>query len=400
MIDPIVGPFMLGQLIATGGIWVFSIIATILVWDMTGSPVMVGLTGVAQYLPHILLSLWSGARADAGDRRAQLVVGRLLVSVGALTVIIWVSALGLRGTPGAIGIIVSSAIAGIGFAVGGPALHALIPDMVKPSELGAAIALNSIPNTLARAAGPAVGALFVVRGIPGTGFFVAALANAVFALIVWRLPISVAQYVRTGDRRIRFAFNYVRSHRALFALLVGVFVIGVGADPAITLSPPLAAQLGGGAPEIGLLASAFGSGAGLAFFLIGPGSNMLGLPRLATTGVALMALGTLSLAVATTVPVAAASLFLSGVGLTIALAGFTTLIQQRSPDDLRGRIMALWSVAFLGSRPFAAGVSGLVADAFSVRTALLLTLLVLILGGLTSRPSRTTLRAASDAGGD
>jgi hypothetical protein len=81
--------------------------------------------------------------------------------------------------------------------------------------------------------------------------------------------------------------------------------------------------------------------------------------------------------------------------MSFALTSMTTLVQQQVPEELRGRVMALWSVAFLGSRPLTAGITGAVADATSVVIALMLVVAVLLAGAVVSRPARTRLAAPS-----
>jgi predicted MFS family arabinose efflux permease len=177
-------------------------------------------------------------------------------------------------------------------------------------------------------------------------------------------------------------------------LLVGAATVGIGTDPVITLTPSLADDLGGGERLVGAMASVFGIGAGLGFVVLGRCRLWLGLPRLATTGLGVLAAGFATLAFAPTPAAALTILLLTGVGMTFSLTSLTTLIQQRVTEEVRGRVMALWSVAFLGSRPLAAGTNGLVADLTSVRTALLLVAGVVVLGAWLSRPSRVAHRGA------
>jgi MFS family permease len=170
-------------------------------------------------------------------------------------------------------------------------------------------------------------------------------------------------------------------------LLVGVAAIGLGADPAITLAPSLSAEMGYGTLHTGTFAAAFGAGAGLAFPLIPLLRRQVGLAWSSTLGLLLIPVGLVALVFVSTPWAAVPGFGLAGLGMTMGLTGLSAQLQQRVPDGLRGRVMALWSVGFLGSRPFAAALNGAMADLVSLQAALLL-VAVLMLGAVwLCRPS-------------
>jgi MFS family permease len=391
--DRTFGPYFLGKLLSTIGVWVNNIAAAIVVWELTRSALLVGAVSVGQFLPQLVLTPWSGARADRGDRRRQIITGRLVTAAGSIGLVLWAAIIGLEGLTGAAAVITAATVVGIGFALGGPAMQSLIPALVRPNELPTAIALSSVPFTIARASGPAIGALLVTTTGPTVAFGIAAVTNLLFAAIIWRLPIRQVARRHSADGRVRAGLRYVREHRSMLALLVGTAAIGVGADPVITLTPSVAERLGMTSSFIGMQASAFGVGAGLAFLALSQARMRLGLHRLSTTGLVMLATGMSGLAAAPVAWVAVVALLVGGAGMSFALTSVTTLVQQQVPEELRGRVMALWSVAFLGSRPLTAGVTGAVADATSVVVALLLVVAVLGAGTVFARPSRTRLAA-------
>jgi MFS family permease len=389
LLDRTFGPYFLGKLVSTIGVWVHNIAAAIVVWELTRSALLVGAVSVGQFLPQLVLTPWSGARADRGNRRKQIITGRLVTAAGSIGLVLWTAIIGLQGVAGAFAVITAATVVGIGFALGGPAMQSLIPALVRPNELPTAIALSSVPFTIARASGPAIGALLVTTTGPTVAFGIAAVTNLLFAGIIWRLPIRHVARQRASDGRVRAGLRYVRQHPSMLALLAGTAAIGVGADPVITLTPSVAERLGMTSSFIGLQASAFGVGAGIAFLALSRVRMRLGLHRLGTTGLGMLATGMAILAVAHAPWLAIAALLVGGAGMTFALTSLTTLVQQQVPEELRGRVMALWSVAFLGSRPLTAGVTGAVADLTSVAVALLLVVAVLVAGAVVARPSRT-----------
>jgi MFS family permease len=389
LVDRTFGAYFAGRLFWATGVWVYSIAAAIVVFELTRSTLLVGMVSVAHFLPQILLSPWSGAQADRGDRRKQIVVGRVISGVASTSLVLWISTIGLEGRTGATAVIVAALLTGLGDAYGAPAAHALLPAMVRPVELPAVVALDSIPFTAARAAGPALGALLVVSLGPAFAFSFSAISSFTFAIVVATLPIRDRGRPVGKDRSVMAGLRYIGSEPILVALLLGVAAIGIGVDPVITLAPAIADGLGGGSELVGVLASAFGIGAGATFLVLGLVRRYLGVARQGTVGLSVIAVGMLLLAGSPNPPTAVASLTLAGVGYTLALTALTTGIQQQADESMRGRVMALWAVAFLGSRPLAAALNGSLADAMSTSFALIVVAALVLLGAVLVRPSRT-----------
>lgn len=388
LLDPVVGMFFLGRLSSIIGIWVHNVAAAILVFELTRSAAFVGAVSVAQFAPQLLLAPWTGARADSGNRRLQLICGRVLAAAASMGLAGWIWTHGVEGTAGAWAVIFAALFVGIGFAVGGPAMHALIPTMVRPNELSSAIALNSLPMTIARAGGPAAGALLSTLGGSALAFVVVASTQLLFAAILAVLPLDRSHRKASEDPSVRGGLRLIRRDRAIMAALVGTAAVGLGADPVITLTPSVSEQLGEGTALVGALASAFGVGAGLALLPLRWLRVRLGLPRVGTLGLLALAGGLAGLTLAGTPVAAMLVLGVGGAGMTWALTAMTTVVQQRSPEDMRGRVMAIWSIAFVGSRPLAAAVNGAVADALSVTVALLGAAALVLVCAWLSRPSR------------
>jgi len=394
--DPSFGPYFVGQVLVTMAIWIYNVAAAIIVWELTRSTSLVAAITIGQFLPQILLTAWSGARADRADRRRQLVAGSLITALGSGLLVAWSVTVGLEGEPGAWAVILTAVIVGVGFAVGGPAGQALLPSLVRLPELPTAIAISSAPFTVARAVGPALGALLVTIGGATLTFSITTVLHAGYALLMYRRERTVNGTSRQ-DARILIAITYLGENRPMAYLLLGVMVVGIGADPVITLAPAFADGLGGGGDIVGAIASAFGVGA-LLGFAVQPGiRRRLGTERAATLGLLILALGLAPLALVTSVLAAVVTMVLAGVGMTLALTAFTTTIQQRVPDALRGRVMALWSLAFLGSRPLAAAISGFLSDVASEATALWAAVTMILVGAVLSRPTMT--RAAARPAG-
>jgi MFS family permease len=390
MFAPSLGPFFWGKVLSSSGIWVHNVTAAIVAYQLTGSAFVVGLVSAVQFTPQLLLAPLSGKMADRGNAPAQIVLGRLLVTAGSgfMAVTLWTVG-GVDRLPGAWVVLLSSLVVGLGFVVGGPAMQSVVPTMIRPGELAAAMALNSVPMIVARAVGPAVGAVAATQAGYASAFAIAAMTNLVHALVVLSLRIPAVKPARdSSDFSVRAAMRHVRQDRPLFVLLLGIAAVGAGADPAITLAPALAARLEAGPELVGWIASSFGLGAAAGFVLFGPLVGAIGLRRATPAGLWLMAAGLVGAAAVAMPQVLLFGFGVAGVGMTIAFSAITTLIQQRSPDALRGRIMALWFVGWLGMRPFAAALNGLLTDLAHVAVAMVVMALVVAIAAVTCRPSR------------
>lgn len=359
-------PFFVGNLLSNCGTWFQNIAQSLLIYRLTGSAFMVGVVNFAQFAGVVLLAPWTGAAADRYDRKRLIIVtqvGSMLVT-GALAV------LAARGE-GTVPVVLALALLlGLIMAFAPPALQAILPSLVSREDMGAAIAMNSVTFNLSRAVGPVAGALIVARFGIAWAFALNALSYA--ALIAGVLLVHPhAQPPRPARRpRLSESLRLVRDDRELALLLAAVAAVSITMDPVNTLGPIFATQLFGRPDTVaGVLIGAFGAGAVLASFFPAARSDTP-LPRVGVL-IGVMALGMAGFAVAPGFGVSLAVLAVAGFGYLSGQTRATTLLQFRVADEQRGRIMALWSVAFLGSRPIASLLDGALASAAGPRVATL-----------------------------
>ncbi|GAB6987721.1 MFS transporter [Nocardioides pyridinolyticus] len=373
LFDPVLGSFFWGKTVSSIGIWIHNVVAATVAYQVTGSALIVGLVSVAQFGPQLALAPLSGKWSDQGNAALQIILGRFVTAAGSagMAVVLW-AASGVDGLQDATWIIAFSVVVGIGFALGGPAMQSVVPLMIRPGEMAAAMTLNSVPMTLSRAIGPALGALIVTHFDAVIAFVIASATNVAYAVCVMLLKLPRRALAAGSDGTIRGALRHTMADSRLLMLLVGIAAVGFGIEPTMTLVPSLADELGGGPDLVGWLVSAFGVGSGIGFVLFTPLDRRLRIDTLAVLGLVFIALG-LGVAGASvwlSAPVVAlGGLAISGLGMTLAFSGITTQIQDRVSDDLRGRVMALWFVAFLGARPLAAASTGYVADVVAIEAA-------------------------------
>ncbi|MGE0218765.1 MFS transporter [Mycolicibacterium sp.] len=390
MFDRVFGALFWGKMFAVVAVWTHGIVAAIVIYDATRSALMVGLVGVVQFGPQLIFTPTSGKWADTGNPVRQILLGRLMCVLGSGATAGWLFVQSdLPGVSAAVPVLLGSLLVGFGFVVGGPAMQSIVPTLIRPGELSTAMALNSIPMTIGRIVGPATGAYIAAHLGPATAFAVSAGLHAVFALFLLVVSFPAPPPRRPdADYRVRVAVRYVLRDRPLVLALLAVTTVGIASDPSITLTPSVADALGGGAGLVGTLSAVFGVGAAAGMAALALLRGRIASPQVSSIGLALLAAGCAVLTVGVVPAVAMAGFALAGLGFGVAMTGLSTVVQERAPAELRGRIMALWLVGFVGSRPIAAAVLGGAADAFNVSVAFAAATALTLVMTLACRPSK------------
>jgi MFS family permease len=357
-------PYFTGNLLSNAGTWFQNIAAVLLVYRLTGSPFLVGVVNFSQFAAVIFLAPVAGSAADRFDRR-RLVVVTQLAAAGLALLLAYLTATD-RANPSAV-VAVTLAI-GATTAFTTPALQALVPSLVSRAELPSAIALVSVTFNLARALGP-VAAVFVIANFGiATAFAVNALSFlALVAGLALVRPRALAP--TTGARpRLRDSVALVRSRRALLAPLLVVAAVSLTSDPVNTLTPSFSTEIYGATDTFtGYLVGSFGVGAVAAAFTLIPRSTPS--YRLIVLTLGLEAAGMAVFALSTNEVIALTSLFVAGFGFLGSIATATSMMHLALEDAHRGRVAALWSVSFQGSRPVGSLVDGTLATLAGIRVA-------------------------------
>lgn len=256
---------------------------------------------------------------------------------------------------------------GISSAFSAPASTAFISQLVDREHLPSAVALNSMTYNIARAVGPALAALSVKQlGIPAS-FAINAASYLVFvAGLAIVVPRRIAR-ARRGEARLRESLRLVRRTPRLLVFLLIVTAVGFASDPVNTEAPAFARAFGYHDTVAGLIIGAFGFGAVAAAFLVA--GRVAGSRRRMIATLTLLGFGVIGFSVSPWLALAFVFLALAGFGYLASNTHATTRLQLEVDESQRGRIMALWSVAFLGLRPIASLVDGAIAGSLGVRTA-------------------------------
>lgn len=374
------GPYFLGNALSASGTWFQNLAAALLIYRLTGSAFLLGVLNFAQFIPVLALAPWAGNAADRYDRRQLLLVSQS--AAVALSATLGLLAFADLATPA---VVIAFALGlGVVSAFAAPAQQALVASLVSSRDLGSAVALNSMTFNIARALGPALAAGAIAAfGIP-TAFLINAGSYLVF--VVALLLLRTRPQRRERHARLRDSLAMLRAQPRLVWLLLVVMAAGFGSDPVNTLAPAFAEEFGRPDTFAGVIIGVFGAGAVTAALLF---AGREGSRRLTAATLALLAGGMIAVCLSPILAVAIPFLFLAGVGYLSSNARATTQLQLDVEESQRGRIMALWSVAFLGLRPFASLVDGALAGAFGVRVAgVVLALPALVMAVLIWRRAR------------
>ena len=346
-------------------------------YRLTDSTFLVGVVGFAQFAGTVGLAPWTGAAADHYDRR-KLMIGTQVGSIVVTAVLALLAAADAATT----GVVVGLALVlGVFSAFSTPAMLTLVPLLVPEHELRPAIALNAAVHNVARAVGPVLGALIVNRFGIATAFGLNSLSY--LALIVALLVIHPREQPERPALRPKFreSLRLVRDDRQLVLLMVAIMVVGIVTDPTTTLTPELVSDVFRlDDAWVGVLIGAFGTGAVLAAFSAG---RVRDPRRTLTASLTVLGAGMAAFALAPNMAVAVPALVVAGFGYLTSTTTTSAAIQLGVADNQRGRVMAIWSVAFVGVRPFASLVDGALAALFGPRAAgVVFALPALVLAGL------------------
>ena len=359
-----------GQLVSIGGNWMQIVAEMWLVLTLTGSALAVGVTSALQFLPMLLVGAWGGLVADSVPKRRLLLLTQTLMAIPPLVLF------GLTATDNVAAWMVMALVFARGavLAVDMPARHSFVIEIVGPDRVVSAVGLQSVLIHTSRITGPAMAGILIAGGSLELCFLLNALSFGGMILALARLDRAALAPPKLAVREpgaIRSALRYVTRTPELAVPLGMMVVIGTLGLNFHVLLPLLARESFGGGPEsYSALVIAMGAGAVAGAIALGTreriGERYLVWSALAFGTFALIATAAPSLAflAAALVPVGASS-------VTFA-AGVNSTLQLGAHPAMRGRVMALYSIVFLGSTPIGGPIAGWLSDVWDARAALAL----------------------------
>ncbi len=363
-----------GALLSNIGTWMQNVVLAAFAFDLTGSAAFVSVVTFAQLGPLLLFSLAGGALADMLDRRRLLIA--VAVEQAVLSVLLAVVA--DDPSPSKVVIVAIVFAIGVGQAIHAPTFSSLLPNLVPKRDLASAVSLNSANMNLSRVVGPAIGGILYARfGAPWV--FLVNAATYVFiigALYRVRIPrVHIAAGGPTGVRRMVEGFAVARRDRVIRRCLITLTTFSFFSLTFVVQMPVLAADNFGIDPKsgaYGLLYAFFGLGAVIGALSIGTflaGQSLELIVRLGLGGFAI-ALTTFALLrnAAPAYPMAV----IVGFCYFATITSLSTVLQARLDDNVRGRVMAIWVMAFGGTVPIGALIAGPLIDATNITLVVLI----------------------------
>jgi MFS family permease len=355
--------FFSGQLISLTGTWMQSVAQAWLVYSMTKSPLLLGSVGFASQIPVFLVAPFGGITADRMNRQRLIITTQTCAMILA-GILAWLT---LSGRVQVWHIFVLASLLGVVNAFDIPGRQAFLVDMVGKEDLMNAIALNSSMFNGARVVGPAIAGILVAK--IGEGWCFAANSISYIAVIIGLLLMQVHSPARISKHSpiadIIEGFRWVNQTKIIRSLLILIGLVSLVGMPYTVLMPVFADKiLHGGARGLGILMGATGVGALFGALTLAAKTGIKGLGRWIVITCAGLGVSLFCFSFSTSFWLSAMLLLPAGYTMMLQMACSNTLIQSMVPDQLRGRVMALYSMMFMGMAPFGAFFGGALAHRF------------------------------------
>jgi predicted MFS family arabinose efflux permease len=358
--------FWLASLASNAGSWLQVVGAGWLIYDLTKSPAAVGALALVARAPAFVLSAYAGQLADRFDRRVVGVVTFAAQAVGAGGLAV----LALLDHANPAIIYAATFVVGVGFALGLPAMLALVGVLAGRDKLPDAIALNAAGINVARLAGPTLGGLLLAGGGPAACFAVNAASFVVLIVVLVGLP-SFPPASPGSRARMSEALRHAVHDPAARRLLAGMAIFAALAAPAQELAPVVAARLGAREVGLGILLGVMGGGALCGAWLLGRVGRR-GYPRhhALPTATVVFAAAMGLLAATRWFWLALVAMLVGGAFWIWMFIATNAAIQLRSPPELLGRMLGLYQLAVLGPIAVGALAAGALAEVVGIRWSL------------------------------
>ena len=359
--------FFAGMFASSIGTWMQTVALGALAYDLTNDARFVAGLEFARMAPMLLLSLVGGAIADSRDRRRILVATQSAMLGAALGLAV----VARDQTPRAWMLLALVAVFGVANSLGHPAMSTMLPHLVDRKDLSGAVALQSTQMNFSRVVGPAIGGLILPIVMTSGIFLINAVTYLFFIAVIFFVP-RPPRVVSSEDgwHRLLGGFRAAKADPIVGRTLVAMTVISLLCLPFVGLLPVLAAENLGldltGDPAYGFFYACFGIGATLGALSVG--TWLASRPRHVTIRFALAGWSVSLALFGLNRSVAVGFVLATVVGgfYFVTVTSLNTLLHEQVPDEVRGRVMALWMMAWGGTVPFGLIIGGQIANATSM----------------------------------
>jgi MFS family permease len=354
--------FFMGQLVSLIGTWMTRVATSWLVYRLTNSAFLLGLTGFAGQIPIFFLTPFAGVWVDRWNRHRTLVVTQILSMLQSFAL----AALALSGKITIGEVLALMLFQGAVNSFDMPARQAFVVQMIdRREDLGNAIALNSSMVNGARLVGPAVAGMLIAAVGEGYCFLIDGISY--IAVIVSLLAMRIARENARRERprvldQIAEGWRYVIASSPIRSVLILLVLVSLVGMPYTVLMPVFARSiLHGDAHTLGFLMGAAGFGALIGAVALAMRQSVLGLGRVIVWSATSFGAGLIGLGFSRSVWLSLAAVTVAGFGMMRNMASCNTILQTIVDEDKRGRVMAYYSMAFQGIAPFGSLIAGAVA---------------------------------------
>lgn len=365
--------FFSGQGVSLIGTWITRIATSWLVYRLTGSELLLGLVGFFGQIPTLVLAPFAGVLVDRWDRHRILVWTQVLSMLQSLALAV----LALAGIITVTEVLALQVVQGVINSFDTPARQAFVVEMIEDrADLPNAIALNSSMVNASRIIGPSIGGILIAAFGEGWCFLLDAISYlAVIASLLMMHVTRTEREPRTtrAIEELRTGWDYVTHSPPIRIALLMLALVSIMGMPYTVLMPVIASVvLHGGAHTLGFLMTASGLGALLGALYLASRSSVLGLGRVIAIATGAFGVGLIVFGLSRVLWLSLAVLPFVGAGFMIQMASTNTVIQTIVDERLRGRVMAFYTMAFLGTAPIGSLLAGAVAARIGAPTTIML----------------------------
>jgi len=385
--------FFAGQGISLIGTWMTQLATIWLVYNLTKSPLMLGVVGFSSQIPSFFLSPFGGVFVDHFSRHRTLIGTQILAMMQSLALAV----LALTGVIQVWHIIALSLVQGFINAIDAPARQAFVPELVERREdLANAIAINSTMFNGARLIGPAIGGLLLASVGAAYCFLIDGFSYIAVIIALLAMQIKPSKIIATNAnplQRIKEGFVYAFGFPPIRSiLLLSALVSLMGLQ--YTVLVPIFAQeiLKGGAETLGFLMAASGVGALAGGIYLATRKTVIGLGQIIALAPAILGIGLIAFSLSRFLPLSLFAMLLIGLGTLMQVAASNTFLQTIVEDDKRGRLMSFFTMSFLGILPFGSLLGGTLTEHIGASNTLIIDGVACILGYILFTKQLPTLR--------
>ncbi|MDF5738546.1 MULTISPECIES: MFS transporter [unclassified Nostoc] len=375
--------FFAGQSISQIGTWMTQLTTIWLVYDLTNSPLMLGVVGFSSQIPSFFLAPFGGVFVDRFSRYRTLIGTQVLAMIQSLTLAV----LALTGVIQLWHIIALSLFQGFINALDAPARQAFMPELVEHREyLANAIAINSTIINCARLIGPAIAGLLITRVGNGYCFLIDGLSY--IGVIAALLAMQVKPWknsVTNGNplQKVKEGFVYAFSFPPIRSILLLLALVSLMGLQNTILVPVIAEQvLKGSAETLGFLMAASGVGALTGSIYLAKRQTILEIEKLIAIAPAILGISLIAFSLSRFLPLSLFTMLFVGLATILQIAASNTFLQTIVEDDKRGRLMSLYTMSFWGMIPVGNLLGGLLASHIGAPNTLIIDGIACILGSI------------------